>query len=89
MERKPNGFWTKDQVVKDLMVAYVKADADLNTVASALQKYCAELGVAQSLEAIVADVKWYARAARKSLGLPGLREAVAIGKAKTDLEAQG
>lgn len=89
MERKPSGFWTKDQVVKDFMLGFVKGDADLNETAASLQRYCAGLGVAQPVEEIAADVRWYARAARRALGLPGLREAAAIAKAKADLEAQG
>lgn len=86
--RKPAGFWTKDQVVKDLMSMFVKGEADLADTAAALHSYCVELGVVQPLEAISADVTWYARGIRKELGLPSLKETKQIEKAVAEIAEQ-
>lgn len=86
--RKPSGFWTKDQVVKDLMTTYVNGEADLADVADALHSYCVKLGVVQPIEAISADVTWYARGIRKELGLPSLKETKAAIKAQTEIAEQ-
>lgn len=83
--RKPSGFWTKDQTVKDLMELYVTGEADVEDTAIALQDYCEEQGVVQSLDEIRADVVWYARSTRKALGLPSVRESKQIAIAKEEL----
>lgn len=86
--RKPAGFWTKDQVVKDLLTMFVRGEADLSDTAAAIHSYCTELGVSQPIEAISADVTWYARGIRRELGLPSLKEIKAATKAQTEIAEQ-
>lgn len=74
MERKPAGFWTRDENVKAMMLGYVNGEEDLDTTTAALHAYCAELGVEQTVRTIRLDVVWYARGIRKALGLPGVLE---------------
>lgn len=83
--RKPSGFWTKDENVQSLMVICVRGEASVEDTAVALKDYCEELGVVQSLEEIQADVVWYARGTRKALGLPSVREVKQIAVAREEL----
>lgn len=83
--RKPAGFWTKDTVVKDLMTLYVQGKADLDSTTDAMCDYCAEIKVDQPREAIKADVVWYARDARKALGIASVRESKQIAQAHAEL----
>lgn len=89
MDRKPSGFWTKDEAVKHVMGEYVRGEASLDEATDLLAAYCAELGVTQPREAIKADVVWYARATRKALGIPSVRQAAQIAIAKQEIAKQG
>lgn len=86
MERKPNGFWTRDAAVQAIMRDFVTGAEDLDVTTDALCAYCAELRVEQSREAIAADVKWYARGFRKALGLPSVLEAKRSAQAQVELQ---
>lgn len=88
MNRKPSGFWTKDPITQEILVAYVKGEATLDQATGLIALHCEELDVDQSRATIEADVKWYARDIRKTLGLPSLREVKASAKAATEIAAQ-
>lgn len=86
MERKPAGFWTRDENVKAMMLGFVQGEEDLDTTTAALRAYCADLGVDQTAATIRADVLWYARGIRKALGLLGVLESARQARAQVELQ---
>lgn len=86
--RLPAGFWTKGAGAY-LVTAHVRGEMDEAETLEALTACYAEAG--QTVDAAYLKARvltWYVREARKSLGLPNLKEIKQSAGAKQELAAQ-
>ncbi len=74
--RKPAGFWTKGDGFA-IVTQYVQGRLSLDEATELL---------GEPKDVHKADVEWYARDVRKSLGLPSLRETKQAVKAQAELK---
>ncbi len=88
-KRKPKGFWSEG-AGKFIVSKYLAGEVTEDEALKALAAACEELGCPAPREALVLDLKWYAereakeaaRAARKALGLPGIKETARSGSVR-------
>ncbi len=84
-QRRPAGFWTKDEGFQTIASMVRGKISEADAVAALLPGHPA-LGPFETMEAaVLADVRWYARAVRKALGLPGIREQKSSERAAKEL----
>ncbi len=82
--RKPAGFWKKD-TGHEVVAKYVRGEVGLDEAVELIRDACREAGVDEAYltdPILEEDVKWYARGARKELGLPRMKEAARSGSVR-------